>query len=200
MTSTVRGRPRGFDREAALEVALREFWARGYEATSVADLAKAMGVAMPSLYAAFGDKKRLFREAVTRYQDTYGSSVFTEPATGTPAVEVIGSMLRSAAAEYTDPSHPAGCLVITAATNCGPAAADIQQELAGIRNSNVGVLARLIGDDIAAGLLPAGTDPGGLARFYGAVIQGMSQQARDGATRAELLAIAEAARRAWPAG
>jgi AcrR family transcriptional regulator len=195
---TTRGRPRGFDRDAALEIALREFWARGYEATSVADLAKAMGIAMPSLYAAFGDKKTLFREAVARYQDTYGSSVFAEPAAGTPAAAVIGSMLRSAAADYSDPSHPAGCLIITAATNCGPAAADVQDELRAIRNANVDVLAQLISADIGAGLLPAGTDPGALARFYGAVIQGMSQQARDGATHEDLLAVAEAALRAWP--
>jgi TetR/AcrR family transcriptional regulator, copper-responsive repressor len=177
---------------------MRQFWARGYEATSVADLATAMGVAMPSLYAAFGDKKTLFREAVARYQDTYGSLVFAAPPAGAGAREVVEPMLRVAATEYSDPSHPAGCLIITAATNCGPGAADVQEELRAIRNANVDVLAGLIGDDITDGRLPAGTDPAALARFYGAVIQGMSQQARDGASRDELLAVAEAALRAWP--
>jgi TetR/AcrR family transcriptional regulator, copper-responsive repressor len=199
VTGTARGRPRSFDRDAALDIAVREFWARGYEATPVADLASVMGIAMPSLYAAFGDKKTLFREAVARYQATYGSPVFAAPPAGAPARDAIASMLRSAAREYTDPSHPAGCLIITAATNCTPAAADIQDELRAIRTANTAALSWLISKDIAAGRLPPGTDPGVLARFYGAVIQGMSQQARDGASREELLAIAEAALRAWPA-
>lgn len=199
MTRTARGRPRSFDRDAALDTAIREFWSHGYEATSVADLAAAMGIAMPSLYAAFGDKKTLFREAVARYRATYGSSVFSESGSGGTARDAVESMLRSAARDYTDPSHPAGCLVISAATNCTAAAADIEEELRAIRNSNVAALARVISDDIAAGRLPHGTDPGALARFYGTVVQGMSQQARDGAARGDLLTVAGMALQAWPA-
>ncbi|HZC78142.1 MAG TPA: TetR/AcrR family transcriptional regulator, partial [Ktedonobacterales bacterium] len=63
-----RGRPRSFDREAALERAIDVFWRHGYEATSVSDLTSAMGINPPSLYAAFGDKEKLFLEAVERYQ------------------------------------------------------------------------------------------------------------------------------------
>jgi AcrR family transcriptional regulator len=199
VTKVTRGRPRSFDRDAALDIAIREFWSRGYEATSVADLARAMGIAMPSLYAAFGDKKALFREAVARYQATYGSSVFSEPDAAATARDTVESMLRSAARDYTDPSHPAGCLVITAATNCTAAAEDVQGELRAIRNSNITALARLIGDEVADGRLPRDTDPEALARFYGAVAQGMSQQARDGGSRENLLTIADAALRAWPA-
>jgi AcrR family transcriptional regulator len=199
MTSTTRGRPRGFDRGAALDIAVRWFWAHGYTATSVADLAGAMGIGMPSLYAAFGDKKALFREAVASYQATYGSPVFTSQPAGAPAREAVASMLRSAAREYTDPSHPAGCLIITAATNCTPAAADIQDELRAIRNANTLALSRLISEGVASGRVLPGTDPGVLARFYGAVLAGMSQQARDGASPEELLSIAATAMRAWPA-
>src|SRR2546422_11461601 len=63
-----RGRPREFDREAALEQAIDVFWRHGYEATSVSDLTAAMGINPPSLYAAFGDKEKLFLEAVEPYQ------------------------------------------------------------------------------------------------------------------------------------
>jgi TetR/AcrR family transcriptional regulator, copper-responsive repressor len=194
-----RGRPRGFDRDAALDAAMREFWDRGYEATSVGELARAMGVAMPSLYAAFGDKKALFREAVARYQDTYRSSRPAPPDGGQSAYEAIDGMLRAAARDYADPRHPPGCLIITAATNCTPAAADIAGELRAIRNANREAAELLIRQDIAAGTLPPGTDPAALARFYGAVVQGMSQLARDGATRDDLLAVAATALRAWPA-
>ncbi len=68
-----RGRPRSFDRETALEKAVLAFWERGYEATSVADLTQVMGIGAPSLYAAFGDKRSLFEEAVGVYCDRYGS-------------------------------------------------------------------------------------------------------------------------------
>ena len=63
-----RGRPRSFDRDAALERAMEVFWRQGYEATSINDLTAAMGINPPSLYAAFGDKERLFLEAVERYR------------------------------------------------------------------------------------------------------------------------------------
>src|ERR1035438_2174233 len=61
------GRPLGFDREAALNEAMLLFWRHGFEATSVNDLTKAMGITPPSLYTAFGDKKQLFLEAIQRY-------------------------------------------------------------------------------------------------------------------------------------
>ncbi|WP_131736740.1 TetR/AcrR family transcriptional regulator [Actinomadura roseirufa] len=194
-----RGRPRSFDRGAALDVALRLFWARGYEATSTAELTRAMGISMPSLYAAFGDKKALFREVVAHYQENYGPRVDAEPREGVTAREVVGPLLDLLATAYTDPDHPPGCLVISAAVNCTPASADVEADLRARRNANVAALEKLVDADVRAGVLPSGTDARGLARFLGATIQGMSQQARDGATRDDLLAIARTALAAWPA-
>ena len=62
----VLGRPREFDPDAALEEAMRLFWAKGYEGTSVADLTETLGISKPSLYAAFGDKQSLFDAALKR--------------------------------------------------------------------------------------------------------------------------------------
>lgn len=67
-----RGRPRSFDRDTALEQAVRSFWELGYEATSISDLTRAMGISAPSLYAAFGDKRALFDEVVAVYRQHYG--------------------------------------------------------------------------------------------------------------------------------
>ena len=64
----LRGRPREFDRDEVLERAMNLFWSRGCEATSGSDLTQAMGITPPSLYGTFGDKKRLFLEAVDRYR------------------------------------------------------------------------------------------------------------------------------------
>ena len=66
-----RGRPRAFDREAALAQATRLFWLKGYEATSIADLTEAMGIGSPSLYAAFGSKEALYAEALRHYAEKY---------------------------------------------------------------------------------------------------------------------------------
>ena len=65
-----RGRPRSFDRDAALEAAMKTFWQFGYEGASMAALTAAMGINSPSLYACFGSKEQLFREAVDLYLAT----------------------------------------------------------------------------------------------------------------------------------
>lgn len=198
-TTTPRGRPRGFDRDAALEAALIEFWRHGYEATSIATLTKAMGVNPPSLYAAFGDKRKLFTEAVQRYADThgsYGARALAQPT----AREAVETLLRLAATEYTADDHPPGCLVIDGATNTTDASRDVAEELRGYREGTKKAFADKIAADVRAGLLPGDTDAAALAAFYAAVIQGMSTQARDGASEAELQRLADVALMAWPAG
>jgi AcrR family transcriptional regulator len=177
---------------------MRAFWEHGFEATSIAELTKAMGIGAPSLYAAFGDKKTLFREVVAAYQRTYGAFAMRALAEEPTARQGVARLLREAATEYTDSRHPRGCLVISAATNCSPDSIDVEDFLRRLRNANVRELERRIRADIKAGELPSDTDPKALATYTAAVLQGMSQQARDGATRAQLEAVAEAAMRAWP--
>ncbi|MDT9696329.1 TetR/AcrR family transcriptional regulator [Streptomyces sp. P17] len=194
--SRPRGRPRSFDRETALEKALLAFWEHGYEATSVADLTRVMDIGAPSLYAAFGDKRSLFEEVVHSYGAKYGSFTGRALAEEPTARAAVARILREAAAEYTDPGHPYGCLVIHAATNCSTP--EVEESLRVRRNANIAAIESRIRADIAAGELPANTDAGTLARHTGAMIQGMSQQARDGASRAELAALAEIALSIWP--
>ncbi|WP_052848276.1 TetR/AcrR family transcriptional regulator [Streptomyces avicenniae] len=194
-----RGRPRSFDREAALEQAVLAFWEHGYETTSVADLTRVMGIGAPSLYAAFGDKKALFEECVARYGERQGSYMgvaLAEEPTGGAAVR---RLLREAAAVFTAPGRPRGCMVISSAVNYQDAGAEVAAGLRGIRNRNLRTIEGRLREDLAAGLLPPTADPATLARFVGTVLQGMSQQARDGATRQELDAVAEIALTAWPA-
>lgn len=92
-------RPRGFDRDQALETAMRLFRQRGYEDTSITDLTTAMGIVSPSLYAAFGDKQRLFEEAVDRYAS--GPEAVIATATTEPTARgAIERILSDAARLY----------------------------------------------------------------------------------------------------
>jgi AcrR family transcriptional regulator len=195
---SVRGRPLSFDRDRALDQALLLFWEHGYETTSVAELIGAMGISPPSLYAAFGDKRRLFLEATDRYQTTYAAYAARAVTEEPTAYTAIARLLRESAREFTKPRRPRGCLVLSAASNCTPAADEICDDLRRRRKATLHSLERVVRRDATAGLLPAETDLHGLAVFFVATLQGMSQQARDGATRLDLLAVAEISLRAWP--
>jgi AcrR family transcriptional regulator len=197
MSVMSKGRPRTFDRDEALDRAVTEFWRHGYEATSIADLTGAMGINPPSLYAAFGDKRRLFSEAVRRYQRTYGAFGAHALAEEPTARAAIGRFLREAAAEYSDPDHPWGCLLIAAAVNCG--SAEVTAELRDVRAVTKAAIRDRIAADIDAGRLPAEPGAEALATFYASVVQGMSAQARDGVGRQRLDEVAALAIAAWPA-
>lgn len=198
-TQKPRGRPRSFDREAALEQALRTFWEHGYDGTSVADLTRAMGIGPPSLYAAFGDKRTLFEEVVESYVTRYGvflrHALDEEPT----ARAAMARILREAADEYTRPGRPPGCMVISITGNSAESSEAAASLLRAKRARNTEMFTERIRAGIAAGELPADTDAAALARLVSAVMQGMSQQARDGASREELETTAELAMRAWPA-
>ncbi|MFE7095546.1 TetR/AcrR family transcriptional regulator [Streptomyces erythrochromogenes] len=196
MVTGQRGRPRSFDRDAALDKAMTAFWERGYEATSISDLTSSIGVSAPSLYAAFGDKRKLFDEVVAVYGSRYGDFAGVALAQEPTARAAVERILREAARIYTDPAHPPGCMVISAATNT--TSEEVAQALRTRRNAGLELFERRIRADVAAGALPADTDARALARYAGAVLQGMSQQSRDGATREELEAVAERALLAWP--
>ncbi|WP_235498045.1 TetR/AcrR family transcriptional regulator [Frankia sp. R43] len=197
MTTSPRGgRPREFDRATALERALVLFWDRGYETTSIADLTAAMGVAPPSLYAAFGSKRALFDEVLDAYCERYRSFMVRALREEPTFRRGLERLLREAAAAYTRPDRPPGCLVVSTAVNCG--SPEVEQSLRALRNSGVEALEHRIDAAIRAGELPVGTDARSLAVFTGVVLQGMAQQARDGTTRRELESTALIAISAWP--
>jgi AcrR family transcriptional regulator len=173
------------------------FWRHGYEATSLRDLTTAMGVTPPSLYAAFGDKKRLFLEAVGRYLSgpVTAERIIEQAAT---AREAACGLLQAAATGFTGADTPSGCLLASSTVSCSAAAADVQEALAGIRRAIERRLTDKIVQAIDTGQMDAATDAEALAAHTMAVIQGMSTLARDGATREKLMRVSTAAMRTWP--
>jgi AcrR family transcriptional regulator len=196
--SKPRGRPRSFDRDDALERAMHVFWEHGYEATSISQLTAAMGINPPSLYAAFGDKEKLFLAVVDRYQagpaDEFERALADEP-TARGAVEML---LKVAAAELTCETHPPGCLVVLAAATCSQESAGVQASLVKLRAYMQGKLKARFEKAIRNGELPKSVNADVLAQLYATILQGMSIQAKDGATCDQLMSVAKAAMQAWP--
>ena len=191
------GRPREFDRDAALEAAMLLFWRKGFAATSMNDLCDAMGVRSPSLYAAFGSKEELYLEAMEHYVQTQGAvwNKLAEGETGRAGVE----NLLIAGSEILPKSRPtpAGCMAMLAAVG-DEWPASVVRVVRKVRLAVLDLLRARLETAMAEGELPASADIDGLGRFYLGVFQGMAIQARDGATKAELRGVVEAAMAAWP--
>ena len=192
-----RGRPRSFDRETALAAAMEVFWRKGFEATSISDLTEAMGINPPSLYSAFGDKEKLFLEAIESYQRNRGFSCpYAEEPTARGAIE---RLLTYMANDLTESSHPRGCLMMMAAATSANTSASLQKILSQKRLAARDNMRLRIKRGIEESDVPAGTDVNALADFYSTVIMGMSLQAKDGASRKSLLATVERAMQIFPA-
>lgn len=191
------GRPLSFDRDAALHQAMLLFWRHGYEATSLSDLTAAMKVTAPSIYAAYGDKKGLFLEAVERYRSgpVTSDSIIDEAPT---ARDAAWDLMRMAAIGFTGEGTPPGCLLASSAISCSASANDVQDHLAGIRRDIEERLKSKITEAVETGDMTRGTDAEILAAHVMSVIQGMSTLARDGASREKLIRVAELALRCWP--
>ena len=193
------GRPREFDRDAALEAAMLLFWRKGFAMTSMNDLCEAMGIRSPSLYAAFASKEGLYLEALDHYVRTVGPPVWDRLAEGATARASVEKLLQ-AATESLPKSRatPAGCMAALAAVGdeWPPAIATVVRKL---RLKMLGNLRSRLEAAVAEGELPVSTDIGHLSRFYLSVFEGMAIQARDGASRAELRGVAAVAMAAWPA-
>jgi AcrR family transcriptional regulator len=189
------GRPRAFDAEKALDCAVQIFWRKGYLGTSLSDLTDAMGINRPSLYAAFGNKKSLFRKSLNRYFK--GPSAFYDAALQEPTARAVAERLFHSVIDLlTDPQTPTTCLWVHSALSCGDD--PLRKEFAAQRAATIAELRKRFRRAIAEGDLPADTDANAFAHFVLAVNFGLTVQATTGATRKELLLIAEIALRAWP--
>lgn len=169
------------------------FWRRGYEGTSMADLVQALGIASARIYAAFGSKQDLFREAVQRYEAGDGSFADRAMAQEPRVRDALARVLRDAVATYTDDAHPLGCMVVTAATNCAEENEAVAAWLAEHRRQRTQSLIDRLQRALDEGELRAGTDVQALGDFYATQLHGISVQARDGVPRQRLLAAVQTA-------
>lgn len=177
------GRPRSFDREAALDAAMNVFWQYGYQGASMADLTAAMGINKPSLYAAFGDKAKLFLQALQRYMEQHIQPKIVAFNGATEPREALRELLKAMVKMTTDPEGPRGCLVVnsTRELDCCGLPEEISEALAQASGASVQFLRNRFQADQMAGRLAPHQDPLELARYFSAIIGGLAVMAKAGA-------------------
>ncbi len=192
-----KGRPREFCVDAALAAALRVFWTKGYEGTSMNDLTEAMGITKPSLYAAFGNKEALFNKALDLYEREKAD--YMRAALDAPTARGVAERLMYGALDmHCCPDNPGGCLGVIASVACGSEAECIRDAVLARGAAAKRAMLDRFEQAKADGDLPPDVEPEGLAALLTAINQGMAVQAGAGATRAELERLVETSLKLWP--
>lgn len=177
------GRPREYDPDQVVEAAMKLFWARGFDGVSISDVTAATGVNRRSIYAEFGSKEQLYERAVERYNA--GPGGYIGAALVLPTARGVAEAMVHGAADIVS-ADPRGCLTV----DHGPG-------LAEMREATVHWIAERFDAAVADGEL-SGVDTLVLARWIAAMCQGIAIQARSGASRADLHAVADRALVGWP--
>ena len=172
------GRPRSFDREAAVVTAMDLFWRYGYEGVSISDLTAAIGIAPPSLYAAFGSKAELFKEAVVQYEAGPGSLDLAVLERAASLADGVKCLLSAAIASVSGSGR--ACMVSGGMLACHRDHNQLARHLSDRRRAFEAALE----ERLALWVEPS--EATSLARYLVAVMQGISIHALDGTTASEL--------------
>jgi len=186
------GRPREFDECEIVTKALRAFWKRGYDATSIEDLVEETGLGRASLYGAFGDKQQLFRRVVDHYLaiSRVEKDRVTAGLTGRKALEAF--VLSRVASQNDSDDRPLGCFLQMAATS-GTSPALVEEALAASNAEVTGWITQYLREAVAAGDLPRKADLEELTAFFGVVLAGLTASAKAGAAPEFLTTAAKSA-------
>lgn len=192
-----KGRPRKFDKDDALETAMKLFWQHGYEGVSIAKLAEAMGINVPSLYSAFGNKEKLFMAAFDKYS-LLGGHIYIDSLKQKTAREVAYSILKGEVELVTNPEHPDGCMVILGALVTSSDSDHIKKRMDEMRQTPPKWMAERFAQAIKEGDLSPEVDPKSLACYIMTLNSGLAVQAKSGVGKKELMKVVDIAMRNWP--
>lgn len=191
-SSPARGRPRCFNLEEALDRSLLLFWEKGFQNTSIDEIAEAVGVKKPSLYAAFGDKEMLFRKVLQRY-----SCKLSEPVQALNRYddvrEAINAFIELGIAAGCSNGHPRGCLLASAFADSTLLPPNLAKEIKVLVDQADQAVAQRLKKAVRDRQLPADFDVKGTAKFLITLMHGVALRIRAGANRADLQRIKKAA-------
>lgn len=181
------GRPRQFNREAALTAAMHLFWEHGYDATSLSQLKAKLGISAPSFYAAFGSKEALFEESVALYLKSHGTvmdCLWDPQLAPRTAIELA---LRGSALMQCEPGHPTGCMIALGVMGAGVSdSAAVTASLTAARARNRAGIAACVQRGVDTRELDPATDVAALAYAFESFLLGLSTLARDGTTKEKM--------------
>jgi len=194
-----RGRPKVFDRDAALDKAMTLFWQHGYEATSLSDLVEATGAKAPTLYAEFTNKEGLFRAVldryITRFAAKHEAQLFCEEKSVEQALQ---DYFAAISACFTSKDTPAGCFMINTSATLAASSKEIANTVKSRHAMQEETLGAFLRQRQARGEIPTHCNPEELTQFLSCVLQGMSISAREGASLEKLQSISRTTLRLWP--
>jgi TetR/AcrR family transcriptional repressor of nem operon len=172
-------RPKEFDRDVAVERAMSVFWSKGYAATSTDDLLEAMKIGRQSMYDTFGDKRRLYVEALWRYQlESVAGHIKRLRSMASPLAGIEALVVGVISSDRT--TREKGCMGVGAICEFGNADA----ELAQLRVKSGGMLHKALVERLrdaqAAGELGETVDIERAARFVETTMFGLQVAARAG--------------------
>ncbi|QHM95338.1 MULTISPECIES: TetR/AcrR family transcriptional regulator [Kosakonia] len=198
-TKKSRGRPKVFDREAALDKAMTLFWQHGYEATSLSDLVEATGAKAPTLYAEFTNKEGLFRAVLDRYITRFARQHEAQLLCEEKSVEsALRDYFTAVAKCFTSTDTPAGCFMINTSATLAASSQAIANTIKSRHAQQEETLRQFLTARQLRGEIPQTVDTLSLAQFLGCILQGMSISAREGASCEKLLQIIQTTLRLWP--
>lgn len=176
-----RGRPRAYDPDAALDAALKAFWARGLSATSLDDISAATGMNRPSLYAAFGDKKSIYRKSLDRYNEQFLGRLEAALFAGSSLEDDLISFYSTALSVYRSGERRAlGCAAICTATTEAASDDDIRSDLAKALDRIDLALMTRFQQAQARGQLGPSAAPEHLGRVAAAILHSLALRVRAG--------------------
>lgn len=191
------GRPREFNEAAALHAAMLVFWKFGYESASLTQLTEAMGISRPTLYATFGDKQGLFRQAVAAYTALQAAE-YAEALALPTARAVAERWLRLSGGATLRPGVPPGCLLVQGVLVGSPESDRLRDELVSLRNEGTALVAERFERAQMEGDLPASVDARDLAQYLACLAHGISVESTAGITPQQLGRTIDLAMANWP--
>jgi TetR/AcrR family transcriptional repressor of nem operon len=183
-------RPREFDVDAALERAMQVFWSKGYDAASLDDLCTATGLSRSSLYAAFGDKRNLLFQSLSRYGDHGSERIAAVLAKKTPLRAALADFLAAFVDAIIAGPGRRGCFIGNCAAEFARNDRAAMDQIRGALARNEGYFRDALVAAKARGELPPEADVAALARFLTSSIQGLRLVGKINPDRAALEDIA----------
>jgi AcrR family transcriptional regulator len=189
-----RGRPRCFDLEEALDRSLLLFWQKGFQNTSLDEIAAAVGVKKPSLYAAFGDKEMLFRKVLQRYSGKLSETVQALDRYD-DIREAINAFIELGISSGCSNGHPRGCLLASAFADSTLLPPNLAKDIKALVGQADQAVAQRLKKAVRCGQLSADFDVISTAKFLISLMHGIAVRVRAGENRADLQRVKKVALR-----